>query len=373
MNRRTVLAGAGITLSLPLTGCLSDEENNSEGQTSEHGTPSVEDSKTIEEDPRVDAPSHEITPPADEDSDDWNDDYLGEHMETEPSVVFEELPISRFALKAQDKRLSDPTRGNDEFWVDVLESEDDRDTILDIEDETISTAERDQLKSIDFDESVLIVVETGYGSSSVTHRWSRVEDAGDSLHLHGYYTDPHGRDGDVSTRASVLEVERPSDELNLARVSLTVEEDRRVHFNSTEGPVSIDASSDESETLDCDLEYRQEQGKADAVETSVSNADGSCGFEAASAAVQHIESQLDTEFNSSWGGPSYSAVSEEARVELRAIKNRDGDYSTCPPLTFDEVVEVTPTKVTVTVEVENGEDEECTHNIYVNQVTEQED
>jgi len=129
---------------------------------------------------------------------------------------------------------------------------------------------------------------------------------------------------------------------------------------------------DDSNITDCSISDRHEQGRTDPIETTVSDDDVSCGVEAARAAVRHVEEQLETEFDSSWGSPSYLSRSGEARVNLFAIQNTDGEYVTCPPVSFDEVAEVTPAEVTVRIEVEDEENEECTHEIYVNQTVEQE-
>jgi len=129
---------------------------------------------------------------------------------------------------------------------------------------------------------------------------------------------------------------------------------------------------DGSNATDCSVSERHEQGRADPIETTVSDNDESCGVEVARAAVRHVEEQLETEFDSSWGSSGYLSRSGEARVNLFAIQNTDGEYVTCPPVSFDEVVEVTPAEVTVRIEVEDEVNEGCTHEIYVNQIVEQE-
>lgn len=141
-----------------------------------------------------------------------------------------------------------------------------------------------------------------------------------------------------------------------------------------------DARSDDDDgsgSLDCDITYRHEQGRAEPIETSAANTDDSCGLEAARAAVDHVEQQLDTEFDSSWGRASYRGRPGEeygeANVSLHAIRNVDGDFVECPPLSFDEVADVTPAEVTLTIPDEDGADEECTHEIYVDQSIEQEE
>lgn len=230
MNRRTILTGTGIALSTTITGCLGGAGNT--GGNSEEG-----ENEQIEENSRVDEPPHEITSQDDKDSDDWNAEYLGEHIEREPSLAFEEVPVTRRVLA--DEQLPDPDDETEAYRIALVESERERDENLDIQEPAYSEKSRERLETVDFDESVLIVVESGYGSSSVEHRWKRVEEIEDGIHLHGYHTDPWAGDGDITTWVSVLEVERPSDDLTFARVSLTVGEDRRVHLNSTEGVVSL--------------------------------------------------------------------------------------------------------------------------------------
>ena len=142
--------------------------------------------------------------------------------------------------------------------------------------------------------------------------------------------------------------------------------------DSTNEDKQSENDEDGSNATDCSVSERYEQGRADPIETIVSDDDESCGVEAARAAVRHVEEQLETEFDSSWGSSGYLSRSGEARVNLFAIQNTDGEYVTCPPVSFDEVVEVTPAEVTVRIEVEDEEDEGCTHEIYVNQIVEQE-
>lgn len=94
------------------------------------------------------------------------------------------------------------------------------------------------LDATDFEQYVLLVIESGFGSGSVTHHWQRVEATDRGLRLHGCHRIPYERTTDLSSRHSVVRVERPTG-FEVARVSLTVSKGRRVHFNSTEGVVSI--------------------------------------------------------------------------------------------------------------------------------------
>lgn len=256
MNRRTVLVAGGLILTTSLGGCLSDEaegehgSENADDQEGESGHPEGNDGdnrEVIEENPRIDDPPYDIErpdPPDDPaDFDQWNDEYLGAQMETEPSLAFRTIPVS--AGWVRDTGLGGMERSSGEaYQVRVVAGEDDYERLF--RGEEMEETVRDRLNAVDFDESVLVVVESGFGSGSVEHRWARIECEEGIVHLHGYYTDPYEQTDDIDTRFSVLEVERPSAGPDFARVSLTVDEHRRVHFNSTEGVVALDTDSFES-------------------------------------------------------------------------------------------------------------------------------
>lgn len=222
MKRRAVVTGLGIAAATALSGCT-------QSATAPGDETTMDETTTPE--PRVDEPPHEIESPGPDDPEGWNDEYLGEHMATEPSLPFERIRPVRLADEALRNYEGEAYR------VRLLRDADERDAVLDLE--ATDGDARERLTTVDFDESVLVVVESGYGSSSVDHRWARVEDGGDGIHLHGYYTEPYEQLSDIDAWHSVLEVERPDAGPDLARVSLTVDEHRRVHFNSTEGVVTL--------------------------------------------------------------------------------------------------------------------------------------
>ena len=193
----------------------------------------------VEEDPRVDEPPHDIEEPElpddadfEEQIEKWNDDYLGKHMDTAPSLEFDRIgPI----------RLSSPVLREydvDEYRVCLIEDELKRDATFDLD--SLDESDRAAFEEVDFDEQVLILVESGWGSGSVNHEWVRIEAVDDGLHLHGYYSSPVETTDDLATRSSVLVVDHPNTVIDFARVSLTTSEDRCVHFNSTEGVVSVE-------------------------------------------------------------------------------------------------------------------------------------
>jgi len=299
-SRRTVLAAGGASLLGMAAGCLDEtdtqgaepDDDSSDADDDEPTDPDDDGPTTIEEAPRVDEPPHEIDRPElpddpDEDEE-WNDDYLGEHMATEPSLEFEVLEGVRLADSALDggievssdggsdgldepdeddgsdgldepdeddgsdgleednggDDLEEPTEddpvghgdGDEAFFVRLLEHEADLEDAIDLE--ATDDTDADALEAVDFAETAVVIVESGWGSSSVHHRWVRVEDDDDAVHLHGYYTDPHFGTTDYTTRHSVVTVDRPAN-LEFARASVTVSEDRRIHVNSTEGVVSL--------------------------------------------------------------------------------------------------------------------------------------
>jgi len=158
-------------------------------------------------------------------------------MPTEPSLRFERFSIAAGAIRDSSLREAIGS-GDDSYAVELVADEADIEDVLDTE--SIDDDEAERLRAVDFDESAVVVVESGFGSGSIRHRWGRAEGDGATLRLHGYYRKPFIQTDDITTRASVLEVERPADGLDHARVSLTVAEDRRVHFNSTEGAVTVD-------------------------------------------------------------------------------------------------------------------------------------
>ena len=270
MNRRTILVGVGLSVTsatAALGGCLdeqaADDETPGTDADGDDGTESTDDGtdsgdgdddeseteETVEEDPRVTEPTHDIErpdppedpkdpdDPFDPEDNDWNEEYLGDRMPTEPSLEFE--PLSTAGVTIRETVLGvDEELSGEVYRVRLVGDEDEYESVFDDVDADDET--RDRLRAVDFDESVLVLVESGFGSGSVDHRWARIENDDGIAQLHGYYTDPYVRTADLTSRSSVLEVERPSDGLEFARVSLTVDEDRRVHFNSTEGTVSFE-------------------------------------------------------------------------------------------------------------------------------------
>ncbi|THE65006.1 hypothetical protein D8Y22_10395 [Salinadaptatus halalkaliphilus] len=256
-TRRRVLTVAGVAWAGLAAGCL-DETNepgsgsNDDDETDTGGDDpngddedgsddSDETTQTIDEAPRVDEPPYDIErpdEPEDPEEDDWNEHYLGDGMADEPSLEFEVVPQVGLVESALGGLYEDE-EATGEYRIALLESQRELTDVLDLE--LADDEVRETLESLEFTDRVVAVVESGWGSSSVYHQWVRAEDEGDHVHLHGYYTAPLVQTTDMASRHSVLVLERP-DELEFVRASLTVDEERRVHFNSTEGVVSVGES-----------------------------------------------------------------------------------------------------------------------------------
>jgi hypothetical protein len=174
---------------------------------------------------RVDEPPHSPEQPA---RDNWDEHWLGDGMATEPSLPFETV-----AAQLSSTQLQGYTTGEAEFAATVVGSPEALESVIDTE-----TAP-EQLETVDFSQETVVVVEDGYGSSSVGHSWQRVESTDNGIHLHGYRTDPQVQTTDFTSRHSVLVVEIPADEVDRAGVSLTIGENERVNFDSSEGVVAV--------------------------------------------------------------------------------------------------------------------------------------
>jgi hypothetical protein len=216
MRRRRFLTTAGLVGTLTVAGCVS---NGDDGNTGAGTAP----------DERVDAPPHGPERPPE---DDWNPDWLGAGMATDPTLPFEAVDVP---LADQQLNTGSPP-SDSEYAVSLLTSTSELES-------TVEMAEApDRLGSVDFGEELVVVVESGYGSSSVDHVWQRVETVERGIHLNGYRTDPRSGTTDYTARHSVLVVETTVDEDDRAHISLTVSGDKRVNFDSSEGVVTVDGT-----------------------------------------------------------------------------------------------------------------------------------
>lgn len=230
MDRRTVLAGSGVALSALCGGCLGNINTSRRGSTDSpscdatlnEGGPSTD--RPVAAWSRNDVPPYDIAYPENaESAEDWNPAYLGEQMSTSPSIDFRVNSIAGGQVHEPAKLR----QGHNSYLLNLIETKEEREAHL----TTGGTT--------DFDESVLVLVSECCGSSSVEHQWVRVEETTAGLHLYGYLRRPYVRTSDLSPRYSLLEIDRPADEVEVACASLTVREDQRIHFDSTDDVVSL--------------------------------------------------------------------------------------------------------------------------------------
>lgn len=231
IDRRRFLGGT-ILASVAATGCLQGE--------AETGNGGSEPTSAVPEDPRIDEPPYDVeAQPNDPDA--WNRLYLCENMSAESDLEFGMVSAPRADLLLS---THDPDDG-DAFAVRALTSETEVREVFELGDDGDGgdggKEPEGPVDATDFEEYVLLVVESGYGSGSITHHWKRVEATDRGFRLHGCHAVPYERTDDLTSRHSVVRVERP-EAFEIARVSLTVDEDRRVHFNSTEAVVDAESN-----------------------------------------------------------------------------------------------------------------------------------
>ncbi len=238
MNRRTLLASVVPTFGLTLAGCTAPSPSGSQSDPDQNRSepklyPSTPPNPTFSApeftDTRVDTPPYSINAPTpDTEQEEWNAEYLGEHMDSDSELSFEMLDDVEFV----DRQVWPPAEeASFVAAATLLTSQSD-------EEETFKQFDTD----IDYDQSFLVAVETGYGSGSLHHRWARAEAVSGGVHLFGYYTRPRLQTSDYSSHQSVLRVERPQTLKNSepeARISFTLSEKSRIHFSSREGVVGI--------------------------------------------------------------------------------------------------------------------------------------
>lgn len=217
-NRRTVLAGA-VLAPLSVAGCVETPAPNG---------------AVVTETPRTDQPLHDPTEPTIEPGDDpdevWDPTYLCAGMETTPSQPFE---VHHGGVQFEDAIEEYPP---DMAYLARAYTSEAAVSDLHTSREEAATF----IEGVDFDEEVLIVVQSGWGSSSVRHDWRRIEETTDGLSVHGCYRKPHIQTSDWTTRYSLIKTPTPEAD-PVVRVSLTVDVDTRVHFNTTEGIVGIES------------------------------------------------------------------------------------------------------------------------------------
>jgi len=223
MNRRKFIAAGSTAAATTLAGCYGVYRyiTNDEQEYEEKPYPDELPSNN-----RVDTPPYEI-PEQGESENDWNPNYLGTNLSTTPSINF----TTRVDASLSDKKIDIRNmEESNEYLVRVIDNESTMNDILNTGSEI----------DIDFNEEILLVIESGFGSSSLIQRWNRVEETANGIHIHGYMYKPFNHRLDFKSRSSVVKVERPDNIDNItAYVSLTVDREFRINFNSDEDIVRI--------------------------------------------------------------------------------------------------------------------------------------
>ena len=234
-RRRFVLAGAISGAGL-FAGCLGNVGNEGTGDENDSSTNGTS-SKSCDEPAfdLVDEPPHgperPSTPDDVQDGDDWDDHFLGEGMDTDSAVSFDPIELRLYEPVVDATEFA----GQSVFYADLLTSRESFENLA----EPIGDDAEDRFEAIDFDEEAVVIVVSGFGSSSVRHEWVRVDDHCEQVHLHGYYGWPYLQTGDYTTRTSGIVVDRSDEnEFEQAWVSLTVDETTRVNV-PTDGEVHV--------------------------------------------------------------------------------------------------------------------------------------
>lgn len=217
MHRRDLLAGVTAPLVVGASGCIG-------GNTCEQGD--AGEPIDVDEFPGTDTPPHNIARPW---RDSGNEDRRGECMDREPSLPFDfEVGISL----AESAMLEYPATR----WVQWARNQE--------EAERLWPPSRHPLGDVDYDETSVIVVQSGPHSGSRTHQWVRVENIPDGLHVHGYQLDPENAQADASGSESVITVDYDGQPGDNVIVSFTTSRHTREHFTTENGPVDITSVED---------------------------------------------------------------------------------------------------------------------------------
>lgn len=182
----------------------------------------------------VDDPPHGPTRPPQpgrEEEDEWDDHHLGDGIDETTELAFDRINLQYHEPPVDAVDFGDEHVARAELVTD-------RDAF----DEVVSPVDNDsedRADEIDFDEEAVVIVLSGFGSSSVSHEWVRVEGNCEEIHVHGYYVWPYVQTADVTHRVSGIVVERP-DGLERAWISLTIDEDMRVNVHSDEDMQVVD-------------------------------------------------------------------------------------------------------------------------------------
>ena len=223
MNRRTLLGGmvgAGM-----LSGCFAGDNPRTSDEDFACESGDAGEPINIDVLPGVDDPPHDIEDlDWEEDEDEWDNYYLGRCMDEEPSLAFE--VIRRTGTVNEDARLpyDDPL-----YWVQFVTTEEEFSDLWD--------DPPDEIDAVEFDKSIVVLVQDGWGSNSSNHEWVRIEESDDGIHLYGYVHEPVVHDSDYALRRTAVIVDIGDIEVERVIVSQTRSRDRRIHYTSDDGVV----------------------------------------------------------------------------------------------------------------------------------------
>jgi len=254
MRRRQVLAGAGFALASVVAGCIAPGESNADAtptltDTNRYTDTDVSgdtidcDDRVVEEWYRNDVPPQpiEVQPDIEPsgDTDAWNSRYLGKHIAESPSLSLARVDDTGLDTEAlYPDEIDGPSWFSPAYFATAITSEAELERVLDADASDGGVGDAISPESVDFDESLLVFVKAGSGSSSRDHRWVRAEATDDGIHLYGYLTSPYIVTSDLTPHTSLLEVERPDHTVESVGVSYTERECRRINFTSEEGSVT---------------------------------------------------------------------------------------------------------------------------------------
>jgi len=250
-RRQFVITGTAVGAAV-FAGCLARSPDGRAGDGGDGGTDDTRDHREACDPIELsltDSPPHEPERPPQpegiEDEDEWDDHHLGERMDTDS-----ELSFDRINLAFREPIVDGPEfDGESVFFAELLTSRDAFDELV----EPVDDESKGRVDGLDFEDEAVVVVLSGFGSSSVRHEWVRVEDHCENAHVHGYYLWPYIQTDDYTSRVSGVVIEKPDEyELERVWVSLTVAEDLRANFHTDADVRIVNGEGDDGDEDDGD-------------------------------------------------------------------------------------------------------------------------
>jgi len=247
-RRSFVIAGAGVGATL-IAGCLEEtpDTGGGDGDTSNGDDSACEPIELALVDEPPHGPERPPQPDDTEDEEEWDDHHLGDGMDDESTLSFDPISVG-FDEPPVDQTEYD---GEAVFDAELVTSREEFDERL----EPVSDESAARVDEVNFEEEAIVVVVSGFGSSSVQHEWVRVDEHCAEVHIHGYYVWPYIQTADYTYQVSGIVIEKPDAyDLERAWVSLTVAEDMRANFHTDEDIQVVDADDADSDGDDEDDE-----------------------------------------------------------------------------------------------------------------------